>query len=349
MKGLSIGTIILLVCLQITSLGASTQKEQLINYYYYQTEENILYRNIISTSLSGLSRNEILDFISQCEELHNIDYLIIKHISIARAWYILNEEENAIKHFVKAFENGHHISKVNENTYSLISDTLKVLFSSAYRKYYELVDSTLHLTLSEMLRQDQLYRGSDNFKDFAAQSSIDSLNAIMLTDIVNLNGWPGKVVSGNLDPTLIVVHLPEKHNYFFLEHILDACAKNLVSWKHAERVKSNMLMRFERIDGHSKLRYVFINDSGYLDLKSSYLSLYTLADILLRHPQFGMEFFTTNLYKGEEFQVLRDIKKFMIDFGVGPEQIIISNEVIEALPDNLGDYYVATKRFIRRN
>ena len=335
-----------LLCMLMNLLYASEPKEYLESYYYFQTEERVLYENIMTTRLEGFSRNETLDFISRFEELQNIDYLIYKHVAIAGAWYHINEKENAVRHFVKSFEHGHHLSKLNPDTYSLIFDTLKVLFPAAYKKHYERVDSTLHKTLAEMLQKDQLYRGSDTTTDFGPQRAIDSLNAILLTDIVKLHGWPGKVLTGHVDPTLIVLHLSQKHNYFFLEHILEACAKNRVPWSHAERVISNLLMRFESVDRHTKMRYLFTDNRGYLDVKSSYLSLHTLAENLLRHPQYGMEFFTTHLYNGEDFQVLRDIEKFMLAFGVEPGQIKLAEEIIEAKPGSLGEYAVASKLFM---
>lgn len=327
----------------ILTLGLYGQNENLLKYYRFHKEQIMLFDEIRMYDTQNLSETELQEYIKKCEQLTYIGYSTSKHYYMAHAYKYFGDKEKAIYHIQKAFETGHVLSSYKTELFSDIFGALEIIYPSANEIYLNSINLDLQAIINDMRIKDQLYRGN-----MEKQGPLDSLNAIRLKEIVEEYGWPGRALVGNREPRVIVVHLSEEYNYYFLEHIIESCGNNMALWNDAEMVMTNMLWRFEKKDNHNKLRYLFIDDKGSLDLKYSYLLLNTLGRFLFSHPGYAIELYRTDLYPNEEIKILAEIKEFLIDYGVDERQVIISKEIIPAVTDDLGEYFVAYRRMSSR-
>lgn len=327
----------------ILTLGLYGQNENLLKYYRFHTEEIMLFDEIRMHDTQNLSESELQEYIKKCEQLTYIGYSTSKHYYMAHAYKYFGDKEKAIYHIQKAFETGHVLSSYKTELFSDIFDTLEIIYPSANEIYLNSINLDLQAIINDMRIKDQLYRGN-----MEKQGPLDSLNAIRLKEIVEEYGWPGRALVGAREPRVIVVHLNEEYNYYFLEHILEACGNNMALWNDAEMVMNNILWRFEKMHNHTKLRYLFIDDKGSLDLEHSYLLLNTLGKHLFSNPTVAIELHRTDLYPKDETKILTEIKEFLIAYGVDEKQIIIREEIIETVTDDLGEYFVAYKRIRSR-
>lgn len=319
------------------------QNENLLKYYRFQTEESVRFDEIRMLNTQNLSETELQEYIKKCEQLTYIGYSTSKHYYMAHVYKHFGDKEKTLYHIQKAFETGHVLSSYKTELFSDIVDTLELIFPAANTFYLNSLNLDLQTKINEMRAKDQLHRGN-----MEKQGPIDSLNSIMLKEIVGEYGWPGRALIGNHAPHIIVMHLNEADNYYFIEKILDACGNNLALWNDAEMVMTNMLWKFEPKDNHTKLRYLFVDDKGALDLEHSYLLLNSLGKTLFSHPNVAIELHRTDLYPKDETKILAEIKEFLLAYGVDEKQIIISEEIIETVTDDLGEYFVAYKRIRSR-
>ena len=338
----------------------SSQDRAFSQYKRYKRyiEEKTLYENLRTIRINDLSKQELTEYFKKWDSIAHINYTVAKQLNIAQAWYLLDEYDKAIDHYNIAFEKGFDIEHLRAENVMEIYDTLKTIFSIAREHYFSTIDTNLRTALYQMQRRDQSYRCREGFRENETyrnrQHEIDTINIEKLIQITNEYGWPGRQLIGwhpertngrRLPPTpsLIVIHNSEFYYYYFLEKIIASCAANQESWNTAESIMQHLLIRFERIDYHNKLRYIFIDNEGRVDFDRSLLLLNSLFAFLDSNPSFGFNLYLTNLHPTQDVTVLYTIKDFLTKRGIQENRIGISEEIIDAIPNELGNYYFATK------
>lgn len=338
-------------------LDPREQKDDLL-YYKRFVEEKILVENIRQIRVNNLNPEELADYINQWEQISNVNFLISKHLGIGHALYRLGNYDKAIVYHTNAFEKGFDIEHLRAVNVDGIYDTLKSIFPAARNYYFNSIETNLRNTLRQMQIRDQSYRSMEGFSENQTyrkrQHEIDSANIEKLKKITSDYGWPGRQLIGwhpdktngrrlPPSPNLMVIHSCEFYNYYFLERIIKSCAANQESWTVAEGVMQSLLRRFERIDNHNKLRYIFIDDVGMIDFDRSLLLLNSLLVLMEFNPVIGFSLHLTDMHPTQDAAILNTIKDFLTQRGIQDNRIVISEKVIESIPEELGDYYVATK------
>jgi hypothetical protein len=329
-------------------------KSQKIYFSCYKDymEERKHYENLQSIKIRDLNAQELSGYIEEWDGITNINLEIAKQLGIAQARYLLGEHGKAIYHYQNAFNRGYRIEHLRADV-SEIYDTLKIIFPAAREYYFSSLDTNLRSRLYQMHIDDQSYRSRTGFRDNEMyrkkQHEIDTTNRELLIKIIDEHGWPGRRLIGwhhenRPSPSLIVIHNDEPYYYYFLEKIIESCANNNEPWEEAAGVLQILLMRFDYIDGHNKLKYFFIDKEGNVDFDKSLLLLNSMISLMERNSFLSFSIHLTDLHPTQDVSVLYAIKNFMSQSGIDESRIVISDEIIKANPAEIGDYYFGTKR-----
>ncbi|HEY0740628.1 MAG TPA: hypothetical protein VGD40_04165 [Chryseosolibacter sp.] len=231
--------------------------------------------------------------------------------------------------------------------------------------YLQKIDSVLGKELQYRIQLDQSVRRKySSLRTKLARDSMnivvrktDSLNIVRLTDIVNIYGWPGATLIGDIQtnpdwiesPTLLVIHNDEKTNLRFLQIVEAAAKARSTHWFEAEQIMTNLLWRF--YDNRMiKLRHLVFNKRGRLRIDMSLLQLQMIAHLIRDNPNYRLVFFPTKFIGDHKTNSkhaatnLKQIGEFLVSYGISPTNFQISNEIVEVQDDHLGLYKIAFRR-----
>lgn len=278
--------------------------------------------------------------------------------SIASCYIHLGDQEQALANLQVAFSNGYRIEHVDQDLFSPIWTRIEKSYPEYRKKYYASVDTVLYNELYEMQVLDQKYRKEiPNCNDdkscidsiWRLQTPIDKYNNQRLKEITSENGWLGTKLIGSdvikiVDPTIIVAHVPEADQLYFLDKAIEQAEKGKAHWADPGNIVIQFFIRHDE-NGVYKLRKTYSTPDGKLDLDSSAFQLYHLSKFMNDNPGLQITLHSVyyphkddkkdlNLYKS----TLEEIKNYIIKQGISKERVVVSDQVIEGTPDEFESY-----------
>lgn len=279
----------------------------------------------------------------KCAQL--VEYETTGYAGLAECFAQSNQCDSAMQYVQKAFEKG--LPWRNIDTLLFDVHKLRKVYDSSRAIYYTRVDTALRTELQEMVRRDQKYRLTPNYiyndSLVRLQAPIDSINRQSFDHIIKTKGWPGNRLLGfGILPNIKIVAMHSDHanTLRYLEIAMEAAKKNQTSWRDAEGLMDMLLFKFERKEGLNKLRFVFLNEDGGLDMMRSLFQLNCLARLKTFNP-YPIELFPT-YYKEippvDPTKALLEIKKFLVNQGVSSSIILIDDHWQQVEDDELGRF-----------
>ena len=214
----------------------------------------------------------------------------------------------ARRYIRKAVELGYDPSFLNQPLFSEVFDSTD--FAVEWKLYLSKMDDGLRMELHQMILTDQhsrhLYlearkkRVSDEYlkKHWEKMLRTDLLHRERLYKIVdNCKGWPSIKYRGihtnspsqsPIDPTILVLHMPELDNIYFLRRVVNKCEIGEEFYFSAVSIMSNLLRRFP-VDSSG------INNLVYFDHNESSnvfrIQMDVLADICIEKGSNTIQFY----------------------------------------------------------
>lgn len=313
-------------------LGAACNKEYIYTYHQYIDDKvNLSIVNALLESNNYESALTLLDD-NQCKEVSCLEEELIKWKTISKT----EERDQAFGHLLSAISYGFVFP---ENIFVELSDAEQVQVREAMRSFNYKLDSELVEWLNEATAADQSARekwatarkSSDSValkKAIEEVRVVDARNNSKLKRYVRKNGWPGIKTIGrvggvlNLPPSLLVKHYDKSFNEFFLNAIIKAAEEGEEDWSVAEEVQRNIIIRFKNLDGFRSL-----NLSDFPNMTDrSLLKIRAISSILINSP--NLKFILHPQLEGPlTLTTLEDIYEYLVNQGVNPEQLEISDRM----------------------
>lgn len=279
----------------------------------------------------------------KCAQL--VEYETTGYAGLAECFAQSNQCDSAMLYVQKAYEGG--LPWRNIDTLLFDTHKLQKLYDSSRAIYFSKVDTALRAILQEMVRNDQKYRLTPNYiyndSLVRLQAPIDSINRQSFDQIIITKGWPGNRLLGfGILPNIKIVAMHSDHanTLRYLNIAMEAARKNQTSWRDAEGLMDMLLFKFERKEGLNKLRFVFLDDNGSLDIKRSLFQLNCLARLKTYNP-YPIELFPTHseeIPSIDPTKALLEIKNFLVNQGVPGSIIFIDDHWQQVEDDKLGKF-----------
>ena len=280
-------------------------------------------------------------------------------ISLYECYSQLGKIKIAKRYLKKAASLGY----IYEKNDSVLNTKLYNSYLKGRSKYINNIDTALQNKLVNIYTLDQLYRIKINSESdskkidslFKIQLIIDKQNLKELYDIISrLKQWPSKkIIERHLRvrPEIIVIHSIEKDNLYFLNYALKAARSNLTDWFVPMDIEQNLSWRFQYEDdngnfkknGFNKLRKIKVTPKGEISFKddNTFFEIYCLSKSLKDNRQTQISLFLVNTPNTRAtLYTLNHLKNLLVELGVQPSRILISDKVRSFEDDGLGNYCI---------
>ncbi len=193
----------------------------------------------------------------------------------------------AKKYFLKAFDEGYHIDRLNKSDHPSIWEDLEREFKKRNHVFWTKQDTTHFPKLQELVNEDQLVRLliKHGVKTFEEECLTDSISTAFLLDYAGKGRYlepysPGffSDLRSWADPSTLAIHANFEAREKIFNCMVENSKKGNISWLHTIAIAGSFYVVRSRIGAVNPLRFLAYKNSR-IDYKESLLGLYSLNKV----------------------------------------------------------------------
>jgi hypothetical protein len=300
-------------------------------------------KEIIHELYFELEDDQIEEGIALCNKISSKFYEPHKYLILADYYIQLGKNNKAILNYGKSFETGFSISNIDSLFYDKYKERLDKLYKKGNKIYKSSRDTSIINILYEIHERDQKIRGYSyenvtrkSYKDSMRTVDIHNLNII--DSLISVHGWVGTNFRGSgydyngkqYNPVISIIHQNELVTEKYLKLLYDACIEQKEDWIMSSRIMQNQLFRFINKNGYEFVKLRHLKFDKTLQLKNNNWNTFCLFNLAEFYGSYEKIYiYPTELWEERShIQSINFIKSKLIEYGMQPQSIIISDEIM---------------------